>query len=461
MKKILVIFNLCLFFYAACACAKNYPVFSVHKLESGRHGNTVLVIGGIQGDEPGGFNAASLLVTHYNIRKGNVWVVPNLNFISIIKRSRGVYGDMNRKFAALQNSDPEFSIIKKIKELIIDDQVDLVLNLHDGSGFYRHAYIDRMHNPGRWGQSIIIDQEEIHTEHHGNIGEIARGIASDINRHLYSMEHAFHVKNTRTCKGDLEMAKTLTYFAICNEKPAFGLETSKSFPTAKRSYYHLRMLEAFMDIAGIEYDRHFQLSARGVKRAINDNIKFALYDSRIFLDVGNARERLGYMPFKKDSEVEFVPSNPLVAMVSSGNSYRVFHGNRRLTRIYPEYFEYDLSIDTITMQIDGSEKIINFGQIVDVNDSFLVVPQKDYRVNVIGYKKKGVANESGINICKNDIQKRFSVDKRGRIFRVEVYREKKFTGMVLVSFDSKPATITASKPWKLSQAEHSHVSDIR
>ncbi|EPE3794605.1 M99 family carboxypeptidase catalytic domain-containing protein, partial [Campylobacter lari] len=32
--------------------------------------NTVLILGGIQGDEPGGFHAASLLLSDYNITKG-------------------------------------------------------------------------------------------------------------------------------------------------------------------------------------------------------------------------------------------------------------------------------------------------------------------------------------------------------------------------------------------------------
>ena len=94
----------------------------------------VLVVGGIQGDEPGGFSAATLLTTHYTIQKGVLWVVPNLNFPSIIKRSRGLHGDMNRKFAKLDNSDPEFGTVRRIQELISHPRVGLVLNLHDGSG---------------------------------------------------------------------------------------------------------------------------------------------------------------------------------------------------------------------------------------------------------------------------------------------------------------------------------------
>lgn len=82
--------------------------FSLHKIESGIPGPTLLVIGGIQGDEPGGFTAASMLVTNYKIQAGSIWVVPNLNFKSIIKRSRGIHGDMNRKFNVLSKKDPEF-----------------------------------------------------------------------------------------------------------------------------------------------------------------------------------------------------------------------------------------------------------------------------------------------------------------------------------------------------------------
>jgi len=450
MKRLLPVVLVCLLFLASPAFASRHIDFTIHKMGSDRPGNTLLVIGGIQGDEPGGFNAAALLATQYKIKKGSVWVVPNLNFISIIKRSRGVHGDLNRKFAKIGRSDPEFDTISKVKRIILDEQVDLVLNLHDGSGFYRPTYMDRIRNPHRWGQSIIIDEEKIESVRFGELGEIAKQITAVVNRHLFSEEHAYHVKNTWTKLGDMEMAKTLTYYAVRNQKPAFGVEVSKNFPTHKRAYYHLRVLEAYMELLGIEYERSFSLSASGVKGAIYDNVKLAFYDNRLFLDVTNARKRLSYIPLRRSAEIVYRPSNPLIALVESGEGYRVFHGNRRITRIYPQYFEYDFSTENINMQIDGEERKAAFGDMLGVQESFMIVPKNGYRVNVIGFKKSGISDESGVMIGQEDIMRRFSVDKDGNIFRVEVYKDDKFSGMVLVNFSDEQENLIASEPSNVS-----------
>ena len=131
----------------AASSAAGRLEFSLYRNDGSEPGNTLLVVGGIQGDEPGGFNAASLLVTHYRFTRGSVWVVPNLNFESIVRRSRGVYGDMNRKFPKVPPSDPDYDRVEKIKRIITDEEVDFVFNLHDGSGFYRERHIDRLRIP--------------------------------------------------------------------------------------------------------------------------------------------------------------------------------------------------------------------------------------------------------------------------------------------------------------------------
>jgi len=418
------------------SCLNANTIFDFDLIKKGQeNNNTLLVIGGIQGDEPGGFISASLLATHYEITEGSLWIVPNLNFYSIIKRSRGPYGDMNRKFAQLAKNDPEYETIQRIKAYIKDEKVKLIVNLHDGSGFFRNEYIDNQHAPNRWGQCSIIDQKSLEINPYGNLEDISSQVVNHVNSNLLRDEDFYSVHNTNTKDGDKEMEKTLTYFAINESKAAFGNEASKNLPTHERAYYHLLALEKYMDVVGIKYKRKFKLSANGVYRAINDDIYISLYDGKIKLPLSKIRESLKFFPIKKNAEVEFKASNPLLKIVKKGNIYAIHYGNRRLSNLKADYQVYDKSNHTVRLEIDGKIQNIAFGSIVDVQDCFMVKDEENYRINVIGYtnnKKK----ETDIKIKKDQIVKRFSVDQEGCVYRVEYYNDKKFVGMVLVNFKS-------------------------
>ena len=423
--------------------------FSLHKIESKVPGPTLLVIGGIQGDEPGGFTAASMLVTDYKIEKGNVWVVPNLNFESIIRRSRGIHGDMNRKFKTLSKKDPEFDEVQKIKKIILSNEVDVVLNLHDGSGFYKKTYINKMHNPNRWGQSIIIDQENLDAPEFGNLSEIANNVQKHINNALKNKKKFFYVKNTETQKGDVEMEKSLTYFSIKNNRPAFAVEASKSFLTHERTFYHLLAVEGFMKELGIQYQRDFKMSKANVAKKIGNNLTISLYDNRINLDIEKARRHLNYVPLKKHSSLEYKINNPLVAVVGDHKSLKVRYGNRYVTSLKPQYFEYDYDLNSIKIQVDGVKKNISIGAKVNVENNFRVLADSGYRVNIIGFTKQGMANENGLLVKRKQIKSRFSIDKNEKIFRVELYKGNKFSGMILVNFVEPDA----AQPLSLNDTE--------
>ena len=404
--------------------ASNSPLaFSLHKLGKPGSGKTILVVGGIQGDEPGGFHAASLLVTHYTITNGNLWIVPNLNFPSIIHRSRGTNGDLNRKFAAVAETDPELDIIKRIKSIILNRQVDLVLNLHDGSGQYAETYIDEMHGPHRWGQSVIIDQESIAVPEFGQLGGIGRDVIARVNSRIGSRERQYALKNTKTREGDREMAKTLTYFAINNAKPAFGIEASKSLNKAERVYCHLSVIEAFMDRAGIKYTRKFPLEVAAVEKALADNRQIAFYDNRIYLEMENVRNQLNFFPINRSKGVDFTSINPLIAVVPSASRFDVYHGNEKLTTLVPQYVEHDnFKPPTMLMVVDGKEVLVGMGQTVAVTGAFKVMPKKGYRANIIGFSTKGMKNESGVLIKQQDCQRNYSVNTSADTFRVEFYK---------------------------------------
>jgi hypothetical protein len=196
-----------------------------------------------------------------------------------------------------------------------------------------------------------------------------------------------------------------------------------------------------MRIHGIEFERDFKLTPYWVKKAINnEDLKIVLYDNKLLLPVSNARNKLNFIPFKKGSDISYKANHPLVALLKKKEWYRVCYGNRRKAMLYPEYFEYDNSINTIQVQIDNNKKLVPLGTIINAKNEFLVDVPDGYRVNVIGWKKKGIENEKDVIIKKSEIAKYYSIDKKGKIFRVEIYKDDKFSGMVLVNFDDKKIT---------------------
>ncbi len=423
-------------FPRSAACAAGFPMdFCLFRL--GHGSPTALLFGGIQGDEPGGFSAATLLATRYEINRGSIWVVPNLNFPSIIKRSRGLHGDMNRKFARLDETDPEFSTVRRTQELILDPQIGLVLNLHDGSGWYRPKYKDKLFNPSRWGQSVIIDQEALADGIFMNdLSTQADNVANEVNTSLIRPHHAIHVHNTKTALGDHEMEKSLSWFAARNGKAAFGIEASKELPVNIRAYYHLRMVEAFLKQAGIEFSRDFELTPEGVEKALRENLGVSFAENRVFLPLENTRGTISHLPLPRDGAGLAITSKPIMAVLPcEGKNDRIciHYGNRTIALIHPDWREMDDSLDAMPVHVDGRDDIAPFGQVLDVSESVRVGKLPGYRVNLIGHDS-GKADESGKTVRLADFDRHYSVDRNGLLYRAEIYRGKKFSGMFLLRF---------------------------
>lgn len=251
-----------IFFPLICLFASNTP-FDLYKKETNPNQHTLLIIGGIHGDEPGGYFAPAFLEKYYKIKSGNIWIIPNLNVDSIMANNRGIYGDMNRKFNFIDKNDNDLSTVNRIKEIILEEKVDLILNLHDGFGFYRDIYEDANFNPNAWGQATIIDQEKINgLDKFGNLDEIATKVNSIVNKdNLFQEYHSFGLKNTQTKLKDDQMQQSLTYFAVTHNKPAFAIETSKNITDlTHKVIYQLKSIEEFMKIMNIEFEREFDIN---------------------------------------------------------------------------------------------------------------------------------------------------------------------------------------------------------
>ncbi len=223
---------------------------NVYKINGVEKGKTLLIIGGIQGNEPGGYLAADLYVD-MSLKKGNLIVVPRANFSSIISNQRGVNGDMNRQFAVFSEKEEDNKIVGVLKELIAES--DYLLNLHDGSGFYSEKWESDLRNPKRYGQSIIADNDQYGTKENGTlyIGDLARRVCETVNAQIDNKDFHFLFNNHRTDRADsihAEQRKSATYYALTHhEIPAFGVETSKSIPSSKlRVKFQTMVINAFM-----------------------------------------------------------------------------------------------------------------------------------------------------------------------------------------------------------------------
>lgn len=430
LKTFLTFFLLTFFSLGLPAADLHYALF---KKETGK-GDTLLIIGGIHGNEPGGYFAPMLFLKHYKITYGNVWVVPNLNFDSLVRNRRGIYGDMNRKFNHIDPQDKDYQIVMDIKKLILSPRVDLVLNLHDGHGYYREKHIDGLFNPKAWGQACIIDQQSIPGVKFGNLQEIASKVSQGTNVLLQEDVQEFNVKNTETKKKDEAMRQSLTYFAIQNDKPAFAIETSKNISDlAVKVFYQLKTIEEFMHTMDIKYDRGFKLDVETIRALLQDFGTLEIPQGKITLELSDLRSRLNFFPIDKNG-LTYHSDNPLVAVIKGKGYYQIQNGDIPVSQFFYDTYEFDDSLKQVAFKVDGVKKSVEMGSVISVKESFEIEPIEGYRVNVIGFTQKGKNSESGITIQRKEIEKRYSLDKSERMYRVEFYKGDAFCGMVVVKF---------------------------
>ena len=179
---------------------------NIYRITGEEPGPTVLIIGGIH-NEPGGYLTADSYVD-IALKRGNLIVVPRANFQTIIDDKRGILGDMNRLFnlkEARFENDHAMKIVTILKELIAES--DMMLNLHDGWGFYRNEYVDELHNPLRLGQSIIADTDILTvpgSDKRIPLQEIGETICALVNKEIENEDHFFQFNNHNTYSDDTQ-----------------------------------------------------------------------------------------------------------------------------------------------------------------------------------------------------------------------------------------------------------------
>lgn len=445
----------------------------VYRIWGKKPGKTLLLIGGIQGDEPGGFLSAD----HYadfSLAKGNLIVVPRANFQSILLNRRKINEDMNRKFAEDRNENYEAKIVQILKKLIHES--DCLLNLHDGSGFYASSWISDQRNPSRFGQSIIADADTYVAPESGkalHLGDIARSVCEVINGQIEDPDLHFHFNNHRTREEDSpnkEQRKSATFYALTHAGiPAYGVETSKSLPLEDKVRHHNLAINAFMDWLdivpenpGLNLDPP---SLHYLVVSVNDSLPVAVQNGQVLRVAAGDTIRISHIEanyerglsadvlglgavndFRRELRVDR-PTRIVVRKdyIPCGSVYLELGSGKLPAAVVTERGGAVSSLLVFRVKINGVESMFpNHGrarlirgdtlQIVDVL-SGRIDPEK-ITVNFKGYvgnPRNNSGEDRGYSIdTARDLWPRYSLEKQGKIYRIVVTHDEQTIGTLFV-----------------------------
>lgn len=423
----------------------------VIRIKGKKPGLTVLIFGGIHGDEPGGYFSSEILCK-VKLHKGNLIIVPRVNFPSIMLNRREVHGDMNRKFGkGEQPGDPDAEVIRLLKKLM--KEADLFINQHDAFGFHREKYIDEMYNPSRYGQSLIIDSSRFFSKKLGkeiSLGEIGKRIMNRVNKRIKNPDYHFgfwdHNSLDRKTK-HLEMRKSATYYALTTHSiPAFGLETSKDLPTLYHKVkYQLLMIEEILREFGLEAE----FPSSKVIPPVLYWVEFLKNGKEIIRINGNTNLRLN--PGDK-IRVKHIFSNYDTGLSANIHNWGTindidkeyeFKGNATIVikknhitmgKIYLRHYLSN-SIKEVVVEINGKEtRIPTWGKIeVKTGQYFNIkgtIPDfSNLRFDVRGFSAPpGKKGDGGVNIYPRQLLDRYSFKENDRVYFVKIYNDGRFAG---------------------------------
>ena len=194
-------------------------------------GPTLLVLGGMHGDETAGYLAAEQLLT-WEIKRGTLVVLPRAHRLAIERNERAYPGNMNAMFPGDAQGDLMHRLAAAIWELIKITKPDLLLTLHESVGFHREE-------PERFGQTLTYDFE--------GLTPLMQLVLDRVNPDLLEEWEKFclFVKPYKTCP---------TYCAgkWLNLR-ATSIETCRQLPRDVRVREQLMMVMGFMDHLGMDY----------------------------------------------------------------------------------------------------------------------------------------------------------------------------------------------------------------
>jgi hypothetical protein len=179
------------------------------------YNKTILILGGIHGNEPAGSRAILQFMNEINTNKtklnnNRLILIPHVNYcaLQINKRSVPLIGDLNRKFPSNENYNENklHPIIKQI--LNFTKEADFIIDFHEGWGYYKE-------NKGSIGSTITPTNTIISNQ-------VADLVYNNLNNNIIEYNKKFTIltddnyliQNTSEKYGkNIDIKNTLRYFA--------------------------------------------------------------------------------------------------------------------------------------------------------------------------------------------------------------------------------------------------------
>lgn len=204
-------------------------------VDSGVEGPTVLLVGGVHGNEPAGAWAAEQ-IRHWPIAKGKLIVLPRLNRLGLLAKTRWIpehrndrnMRDLNRNFPIKGSStpQPQTDLAVATWDFVVQHRPAWVLDLHEGFDFHRI-------NDQSVGSSVIAFPSE---------EALAQDLVNYINQDIRPEIHFDLLARNGPAKGSLARA--------CGEildAKSFIFETTfKDQPISTRTRQHRKLVSTIL-----------------------------------------------------------------------------------------------------------------------------------------------------------------------------------------------------------------------
>ena len=233
--------------------------------DSGIDGPTVMILGGVHGNEPAGFRAA-MEIKNWTIEKGILIVIPQANKLGLRANTRWIpefrndrkLKDLNRNFPRQSDPTTQTELAAGLWDFIKQREPDWFFDLHEGYDFHRL-------NPKSVGSSVITFADQ---------SALATQLAAVANQHI-AEERSFSVlANSGPVHGSVARA--------CTEQlgtKSFILETTfKDQPISQRTRQHRAMVATALQVIGVTEKDWSQQFARP-RRKHEDIIRVGVFDA--------------------------------------------------------------------------------------------------------------------------------------------------------------------------------------